>query len=301
MAQFNSAEKISAAKEQTAYIQADDMIIESADVMTGDRDRKRFLYYQLKMSIMKAKGIDMIVSFLMESGVRMILKDLKNALDRGVPVRILTGNYLGITQPSALYLIKKELGGRIDLRFYNDKGRSFHPKSYIFHYENRSEIYIGSSNVSRSALTSAIEWNYRFSSLTDAQNYQLFYHTFEDLFFHHSIIIDDEELYRYSKNWHKPAVSKDLARYDSLEEEKDTAVQELFQPRGIQIEALYALEDSRAEGAAKGLVQAATGVGKTYLAAFDSAKFERVLFVAHREEILKQAARTFQKDRKSVV
>ncbi len=299
MAQFNSAEKISAAKEQTAYIQADDMVIESSDVMTGDRDRKRFLYYQLKMSMMKAKGIDMIVSFLMESGVRMILKDLKNALDRGVPVRILTGNYLGITQPSALYLIKKELGGRIDLRFYNDKGRSFHPKSYIFHYENRSEIYIGSSNVSRSALTSAIEWNYRFSSLTDAQNYQLFYHTFEDLFFHHSIIIDDEELYRYSKNWHKPAVSKDLARYDSLEEEKDTAVQELFQPRGIQIEALYALEDSRAEGAAKGLVQAATGVGKTYLAAFDSAKFERVLFVAHREEILKQAARTFQNVRKS--
>ena len=66
----------------------------------------------------------------------MILKDLKAALDRGVPVRILTGNYLGITQPSALYLIKKELGDRVDLRFYNDKGRSFHPKAYIFHYEN---------------------------------------------------------------------------------------------------------------------------------------------------------------------
>lgn len=67
-----------------------------------------------------------------------------------------------------------------------------------------------------------------------------------------------------------------------------------FQPRGVQIEALYALENSRAEGAEKGLVQAATGIGKTYLAAFDSLKYNRVLFVAHREEILKQAAISFK-------
>lgn len=78
---------------------------------------------------------------------------------------------------------------------------------------------------------------------------------------------------------------------------KNTTV--LFQPRGAQIEALYALEDSRAGGASRGLVQAATGVGKTYLAAFDSAKYERVLFVAHREEILKQAARSFENVRHS--
>ncbi len=187
-----------------------------------------------------------------------------------------------------------ELGNRIDLRFYNDKARSFHPKSYIFHYEKMSEIYIGSSNISRSALTSGIEWNYRFSSKDDKKNFLLFYNAFEELFFKHSIIIDDEELYRYSKNWHKPAVAKDLEKYDRNEEDIDTKVEALFQPRGVQIEALHALEDSRAEGAVKGLVQAATGIGKTYLAAFDSAAYKRVLFVAHREEILKQAAAAFQ-------
>ncbi len=290
MAQFNSAEKIDSSNEP---------VIVSTDVMTGDRDRSRYLYYQLKMSMSKAKGIDIIVSFLMESGIRMILNDIRQALDKGASVRILTGNYLGITQPSALYLIKKEFGNRIDLRFYNDKERSFHPKAYIFHYKDTSEIYIGSSNISKSALTSGIEWNYRFSSIADHKNYQLFYHTFEDLFFNHSIIIDDEELRRYSKNWHKPAVSKDLAKYDNLEDDIDTNIQVLFQPRGAQIEALYALEDSRAEGAAKGLVQAATGVGKTYLAAFDSVKYSRVLFVAHREEILKQAAVSFKNVRRS--
>ena len=287
MAESDSAEELEQAVWQ----------IEPTDVMTGDRNRKKFLYYQLKLSILKAKRIDIIVSFLMESGVRMILNDLKSALEHGTQIRLLTGNYLGITQPSALYLLKNELGGRVDLRFYNEKGRSFHPKSYIFHYEDYSDIYIGSSNISRSALTSGIEWNYRFSSRDDNVNYMLFYRTFEDLFHHHSILIDDKELKRYSKEWHRPAVYRDLAKYE--EEESETKVEALFQPRGAQIEALYALKDSRAEGAVKGLVHAATGVGKTYLAAFDSAGYERVLFVAHREEILRQAAASFRNVRNS--
>lgn len=289
MAESNSQEAVNIEEVQIGL----------TDVMTGDKNKGRFLYYQLKMSMHKAKQIDIIVSFLMESGVRMILKDLKEALDRGAVVRVLTGNYLGITQPSALYLLKKELGNRVDLRFYNEKDRSFHPKSYIFHYEKEREIYIGSSNISRSALTSGIEWNYRFSSRSDEKNFNAFYQTFVDLFENHSIRIDDEELARYSKNWHKPAVTKDLARYDAVEENPDEKVELLFQPRGAQIEALYALEDSRAEGATKGLVQAATGVGKTYLAAFDSVKYEKVLFVAHREEILKQAAASFKNVRRS--
>ena len=118
MAQSDLAEKIIFNEEYNDEI-------ESTDVMTGDRNRRRFLYYQLKMSMLKARQIDIIVSFLMESGVRLILSDLKAALNRGVPIRILTGNYLGITQPSALYLIKRELGDQVDLRFYNDKSALF--------------------------------------------------------------------------------------------------------------------------------------------------------------------------------
>lgn len=276
----------------------------STDVMTGGSDRRMQLYYQLIQSLKKADSVDIIVSFLMESGVKMLLEELDNALKRGAKIRILTGNYLGITQPSALYLLKKKLGSRVDMRFYNEKERSFHPKSYIFHYERYSDIYIGSSNISRSALTSGIEWNYRFSSVSDPKNYEKFYHAFEDLFEHHSIIIDNEELKRYSQNWHRPAVAKDLERYEyshQNEENKseDTKVRLLYEPRGAQIEALCALEDTRAEGAKRALVQAATGVGKTYLAAFDSKSYERVLFVAHREEILKQAAASFRNVRNS--
>lgn len=300
MAQSDIAENLRNTSEAERMTQE----IWSTDVMTGGSDRRMQLYYQLIQSLKKADSVDIIVSFLMESGVKMLLDELDNALKRGAKIRILTGNYLGITQPSALYLLKKKLGSRVDMRFYNEKDRSFHPKSYIFHYGGYSDIYIGSSNISRSALTSGIEWNYRFSSVSDPKNYEKFYQAFEELFKHHSIIIDDEELKRYSQTWHRPAVAKDLERYEyshqnEENEPEDTKVRLLYEPRGAQIEALCALEDTRAEGAKRALVQAATGVGKTYLAAFDSKSYERVLFVAHREEILKQAAASFRNVRNS--
>lgn len=288
MAEFNSVENLNMNLTECF----------STDVMTGGFDKRMFLYSKLSSSMKKADGVDIIVSFLMESGVKMILKDLDQALQRGAKIRILTGNYLGITQPSALYLIKSKLGDQVDLRFYNDPKRSFHPKAYMFHYPSYSEMYIGSSNVSRSALTSGIEWNYRFNSMTDPESYQKFYETFEELFEHHSIVIDDEELKRYSKNWHRPAVAKDLDKYEQ-EDEQDTNVRMIYEPRGAQIEVLCALEATRAEGAKRALVQAATGVGKTCIAAFDSKSYARVLFVAHREEILNQAATTFHNIRNS--
>lgn len=285
MAEFNTAEELDDINE----------IEYEADALTGGQDKRMYLYYQLINSLKQADSVDIVVSFLMESGVRMLLNELENALKRGAKIRILTGNYLGITQPSALYLIKHKLGEQVDLRFYNEKNRSFHPKSYMFHYQEYSTIYIGSSNISRSALTSGIEWNYRFSSKTDPQNYEKFYNTFLDLFENHSVVIDEDELKRYSKDWHRPAVSKDLDRYDL----QDNEITALFEPRGAQIEALCALENTRVEGAKRALVQAATGVVKTYLAAFDSKKYGRVLFVAHREEILKQAAESFKNVRNS--
>ncbi|MEG2936681.1 MAG: DEAD/DEAH box helicase family protein, partial [Clostridium sp.] len=268
--------------------------IYSNNVITGD---KNHLYYRLKESFKRAEKIDIIVSFLMESGVKLLLEDLKEALSRDVKIRILTGNYLNITQPQALYLLKDKLGDKIDLRFYNVKNKSFHPKSYIFHSPSESEIYIGSSNISRGALTSSIEWNYRFAKAKSEEDFNAFCDTFEDLFENHSQIIDDEVLRAYSASWVRPNVQKDLDRMEA--EETEAKVRELFEPRGAQIEALYALKQSREEGYDKGLVVAATGIGKTYLAAFDSKEYNRVLFVAHREEIIKQAATSFRNVRNS--
>lgn len=266
--------------------------ITTSNSITGDKDH---IYPKLKQSFKTATTIDIIVSFLMESGVKLLLQDLKEALNRGVKIRILTGNYLKITQPQALYLLKSELKDKVDLRFYNNPNKSFHPKAYMFHNPIDSEIYIGSSNISRGALTSSIEWNYRFLKSTAPNDFKVFYDTFEDLFNNHSLIITDEVLKEYSKQWTRPNIYKDIEK----EESKEDNVINIFEPRGAQIEALYSLEKSREEGFDKGLVVAATGIGKTYLSAFDSAKYNKILFVAHREEIIKQAAQSFKNVRNS--
>lgn len=252
------------------------------------------LYNELKSSIHSADRIDIIVSFLMESGVKLIINDLKNAVENSAEIRILTGNYLNITQPQALYLLRKELGDKIDLRFYNVPHKSFHPKAYIFHNKLDSEIYIGSSNLSKGALTDSIEWNYHFKKSDNEEDFNYFFNTFKDLFENSAEVVTDEVLRNYSKSWIKPKFSKqtNFSEENSITEEGYEI--EVFEPRGAQIEALYALDRCRDEGYDKGLVVAATGIGKTYLAAFDCENYDKVLFVAHREEIIKQAAESFR-------
>ena len=218
-------------------------------VATGDHGVDRQLLYQLNMCINKANKIDVIVSFLMTSGVKLLIKQLKRAVNRGARLRILTGNYLGITQPEALYLLRQELGDNFQLRMYNDSTRSFHPKAYIFEFDNCRTIFVGSSNISKSALTSGIEWNYCLQEEKDPDNYKKFCATFEELWCKHSFVMDDEALHHYSKTWHRPAVYKDMQRQmmDDSDDNDNTNVRLLYEPRGAQIEALYALNNLRQE------------------------------------------------------
>lgn len=262
--------------------------------ITGDKDH---LYSYIKQALDKAIKVDIIVSFLMESGVRLLENDLKHISNKRIPIRILTGNYLNITEPSALYLLRSIFGNRADIRFYSDKTRSFHPKAYIFEYDDGGDIFIGSSNISRSALTTGIEWNYRIPKKENEEDFNYFKNTFEDLFLNQSIILNDEELETYSKNWRKPKLYKQIEKENANNKNEKNKVIEIYKPRGAQIEALYELNRHREEGIDKGLVVAATGIGKTFLAAFDSLSYEKILFVAHREEILIQAEDTFKKVR----
>lgn len=317
---------------------AENTIIQKINAVTGGNNYERYLIHQLKDAAARAKSIDIVVSFLMVSGVRLLISEMKAAVKRGVKVRMLSCDYLGITEPAALWMVKKELGETVELRLFSSKSRSFHAKSYIFHYENgESDIFVGSSNLSKSALTYGFEWNYRLESKRDINAYSDFMKEFEELFYNHAIVIDDKVLLEYSRNYHEPLVVKDIRRYESKElgalqkkndkRGRDYRVSEnsaeyntgnkqakkgknssesiiietvkgeevKWQPRGVQIEALYRLADMRNEGCRKALLHAATGVGKTAIAGFDAVNFgaERVLFLAHRIEILQQAENVF--------
>ena len=187
------------------------------NIFTGNDSN---FYNEIKNSIQNAQHIDIIVSFLMESGVKLIFDDLKNS---NAKIRILTGNYLNITQPQALYLLK-QLGENVDLRFYNEPHKSFHPKAYIFHNDEDSEIYVGSSNLSKGALTTSIEWNYHLSKSKDTEDFNNFYDEFKNLFYNHSIIITDEILKEYSLSWIKPKLPFNQIKDDILSEIGDEKV-----------------------------------------------------------------------------
>ena len=246
------------------------------------------LYKKLKEEIDSAQEIKIIVSFLRESGVKLIVDDLKKQALKGADIKIITSKYLGITEPSALYLLKKELGNLIDLRFYNKEDIAFHPKAYFIKKKNDKILFIGSSNISASALTSGIEWNYELFNKNDQKAYQEFENEFDRIYQKETTIIDNEELRKYTKSWKNPQTLNVVP--DKTVKQKDEP-----EPRGAQIEALYELDLARKEGINKGMVVGATGIGKTYIAGFDSLEFDKILFLAHREEILKQANKTFNK------
>lgn len=248
-------------------------------------------------SIAKAERIRFNGAFLMESGAKLIAPFLLEAAIRGVQVKILTGRYMSVTEPSAVYHLVDKLGESLDIRFYAENLRSFHPKAYIFEYGEEAEVFVGSSNLSLSALTRGLEWNYRLLKSQHPEDYAKFSANFDDLFQCHSEKITHEVLKQYTLGWKKPAFVKVEQHIEQTYLDEEDRVS----PRGAQIEALYELKKARDEGVARGLVIAATGVGKTYLAAFDSLEHQPILFLAHREEILRQAEKSFKNVRPEAI
>lgn len=228
-----------------------------------------------------ARSVDIIVSFLKESGLSLITEELVSALGRGVRIRVLTGTYLGITSPFALEELMS-LEGDIEVRLFSEDSVAFHPKAYIVRSVDPGDdcVIVGSSNISASALTDGVEWNYRLRREVDPASFSSFQEEFDHLFSERSRPLTPDVLREYRDGWRTPSIR--------VPEHVCGMV-----PEGPQVSALNALRRTRSEGMDKALVVAATGVGKTFIAAKDSQPFGRILFVAHRREILLQAAETF--------
>lgn len=260
-------------------------------------------HLQLSLAETRFDRIDLLVSFIMQSGLALIRSNLSTALERGAHVRILTTDYLFVTQPDAiaklLDLADRPASdpGRLGLRAFSEGGRSFHPKAYLFWTTDggQGQAFVGSNNLSRSGLATGVEWSLRTSDVGDLVA------GFDRLWADpHTTEIDQAWLNDYRTRvalrpvpdkTHVPPPPPELD-----EGQEDLADVPPPSPRPIQLEALAALEATRLEGHHAGLVVLATGLGKTWLAAFDTDRptFRRVLFVAHREEILTQARDVFR-------
>ena len=252
----------------------------------------------LSSSINQASEVDLAVAFVKTTGLRLLLPDLQSALKgdkelnrQPARVRVLTSDYLDVTDTEALRLLMLLQAQGAQVKVYQSAGSSFHLKAYLFAQLNDQSVlsgtaFIGSSNISRQALTNGLEWNYRIDYPGD-NGYLEARSRFEELFAHpRSVSLTDEWIAQYDAR--RVPLPMAVAP-GSLEQDAPPV------PTTVQIEALFALRATRDEGFQRGLVVLATGLGKTWLAAFDAKQLgaRRVLFVAHREEILNQAAETF--------
>ncbi len=249
-------------------------------------------------SISQATEIDFAVAFIKATGLRLLLPDLHDALTvqdefQHTParLRVLTSDYLDVTDPDALRLLLLLQQQGAQVRVYETANSSFHMKAYLFarHTEAkqlRGTAFIGSSNISRQALQDGLEWNYRVDYPDDVGFLEA-RRCFDSLFSHPKTVpLTDAWIERYEAR-RLPQLR--AVAPGSLEQEPPP------QPTTVQFAALASLHETRQAGFRRGLVVLATGLGKTWLSAFDAEQVgaRRVLFVAHREEILIQAAETF--------
>lgn len=269
---------------------------------------------QISKDIRASSTIYILSSFIMRSGIEVIYNDLQAALDQGADIKVLTGDYLFVTQPEALERLTTLEGNNIEIRLWKSDGISFHPKSFIFQHREEGAFIVGSSNLSRSALTSGIEWNMRMKRHASPEVFDQAIESFISLFYDDKTMAINKETIPYYKEAyeHFHAEHADLMKTWTKREEieltlpteevshlpeeiEETVEYDVnLKPRPAQQEALKALEQTVAEDYSKAMVVMATGLGKTYLAAFFAKGYKKVLFVAHREEILKQAKESFE-------
>lgn len=232
--------------------------------------------------------VDLLVSFVMKSGLRQVDGGLADALDRGAKIRVLTTDYLTVTDADALARLldlAETRPGAVATRVFHDPATSFHPKAYLFSSADgtAAAAFVGSNNLSASGIAGGIEWAIAADQAAPLLT------AFERLWADpRSQPLTHELLADYRRRW-QPA-----AHTAGVEPEPPATPPA---PRIVQQEALAALEQTRLAGFRRGLVVMATGLGKTWLAAFDTARpqFRRVLFVAHREEILRQSLDVFRR------
>ncbi len=255
---------------------------------------------EIKKEILTSDRIDILMSFIRFSGLVLILDELREFLSHNAQrkIRIITTTYMGATEYKALSVLTQITGIEVRMSF-NIKRSRLHAKAYLFERETGfSTAYIGSSNLSRSAITNGLEWNVKVSERESFDIIRKFQATFEsywnDSEFEPIDLSNEETMKRVQE-------ALDLAKRP-LETNNLLPLFDIT-PHPFQKEMLAHLEAERTiHGRFRNLLVAATGTGKTVVAAFDYKRFResragsrtRLLFVAHRREILEQSIKTFR-------
>lgn len=249
---------------------------------------------ELKKEIRSANRVDLLVSFIKWKAIVLLRDALKEFTDQGGQLRVITTTYMGATDAKAIQELSTLSNTQIRVS-YNTSNERLHAKAYLFYRDTGFHTgYIGSSNFSRSALTDGLEWNVKITTKEIPHVIDKFRKTFETYW-------QNPEFELYNDSKHFVELSTALNRNKLGKTDRDVLTYFDVKPYHYQREVLEKLQVEReVHGVFRNLVIAATGTGKTMISAFDfknrlkKKPESRLLFIAHRIEILRQARHTFR-------
>lgn len=240
----------------------------------------------IEQSLLECQHFYFNVAFVSYGGLQLFVDTIEKAINRGASGKVVTSTYLNFSDPKAIRKLRDF--PNVDVKVVTDiEVRGFHSKAYLFENEDCWKIMIGSANITNMALTKNVEWNVMVISKKEDEFASRVIEEFTEIW-KNADEADDHFLHEYQ------------TFIDGLKDFKKKENQifqfgDKFKPNEMQMRAMKALAKIREKGAKKGLVVAATGSGKTYMSAFDSraANAKRILYMVHREDILRSAAKAF--------
>lgn len=280
---------------ETAYIDSNinSNLAYRPEFISNDYKKGKKVLVSIENELRKCDEFSISVAFITMSGITPLLQILKELEEKNIPGKILTTNYLNFSEPEALSKLFELKNIELKMFCTNDTTGGFHTKGYIFREQEIYKIIIGSSNMTLSAITKNREWNTKIVSASQGKMANEILEEFNTLWNDEHSIEYNEFIEQYRVNYEIIKKQKSIAnkgKITSIENYK-------LKPNKMQIEFITNLKNLMAKKCDRALLISATGTGKTYASAFAMRElgFKKVLFLVHREQILKQAQASYKK------
>ena len=280
---------------ETAYIDgnvASNVVYRPQFLSNNYKEGKKVLS-SVEDELLACDQFQISVAFITLGGIEPLLQTLKELEKKNIPGEILTTNYLNFSEPKAL--AKLNVLKNIKLKMYDVEKASegFHTKGYIFKKEEIYRIIIGSSNITKSALTTNREWNTKIVSTEQGEVAKEIVHEFNDLWKSKYALNFDEFYNNYKEKYEIIKHQRQIAKKEQI-----TSIEQYkLQPNSMQVGLISNLKKIIASGEKRALLISATGTGKTYASAFAMRElgFKRVLFLVHRGQLARQTKKSYEK------